>query len=133
MFNAKNGSAELPSGVQDYVRFGRGAETLVMIPGVERVLLRGPRMGGEGEGARRQADGEEQGGHFSHGSHVFPPLRRRALSARGGGRGAPAVQYTPPRARGKAAKGKKKGRRKAVPGSRVKGTARRMSQKNRPY
>ena len=34
MFNAKNGSTELPSGVQDYVRFGRGSETLVMIPGV---------------------------------------------------------------------------------------------------
>ncbi len=34
MFSAKNGSVELPSGVQDYVRFGRGSETLVMIPGV---------------------------------------------------------------------------------------------------
>ena len=34
MFNAKNGSAELPSGTQDYIRLGSGPRLLVMIPGV---------------------------------------------------------------------------------------------------
>ncbi len=34
MLQAKNGCLELPSGIQDYIRFGSGPKTLVMIPGV---------------------------------------------------------------------------------------------------
>ena len=34
MLHAKNGCLELPSGKQDYIRFGSGPKTLVMIPGV---------------------------------------------------------------------------------------------------
>ena len=34
MLQAKNGSVNLPTGTQDYIRFGSGMKTLVMIPGV---------------------------------------------------------------------------------------------------
>ncbi len=34
MLNAKNGCLDLPSGAMDYIRFGTGPKTLVMIPGV---------------------------------------------------------------------------------------------------
>ena len=34
MLNAKNGRLALPSGEMDYIRFGRGPQALVMIPGV---------------------------------------------------------------------------------------------------
>ncbi len=34
MLNAKNGRVALPGGEMDYIRFGRGGKTLVMIPGV---------------------------------------------------------------------------------------------------
>lgn len=34
MLQAKNGSVNLPTGTQDYIRFGSGVKTLVMIPGV---------------------------------------------------------------------------------------------------
>ena len=34
MLNAKNGRLSLPGGTMDYIRFGRGGKTLVMIPGV---------------------------------------------------------------------------------------------------
>ena len=34
MFQAENCSLNLPSGTVDYIRFGRGAKTLIMIPGV---------------------------------------------------------------------------------------------------
>ena len=34
MFQAKNCHIDLPTGTQDYIRFGRGTKTLVMIPGV---------------------------------------------------------------------------------------------------
>ena len=34
MLNAKNGRLSLPGGTMDYIRFGRGGKTLMMIPGV---------------------------------------------------------------------------------------------------
>ena len=34
MFQAKNGHLDLPTGTMDYIRFGAGRKTLVMIPGV---------------------------------------------------------------------------------------------------
>ena len=34
MLQAKNGYLDLPSGTVDYIRFGGGQKTLVMIPGV---------------------------------------------------------------------------------------------------
>ncbi len=34
MLNAENGRLTLPAGAMDYIRFGRGQKTLVMIPGV---------------------------------------------------------------------------------------------------
>ena len=34
MLKARNGHVDLPSGTQDYIRFGGGEKTLVMIPGV---------------------------------------------------------------------------------------------------
>ena len=34
MWHARNGHLELPTGTQDYIRFGSGPRTLVMIPGV---------------------------------------------------------------------------------------------------
>ena len=34
MLHAKNGCLDLPCGAMDYIRFGSGAKTLVMIPGV---------------------------------------------------------------------------------------------------
>lgn len=34
MLHARNGSVELPTGTQDYIRFGNGAKTMIMLPGV---------------------------------------------------------------------------------------------------
>ena len=34
MFNVKNGCVRVPSGEMDYIRFGSGARTLVLLPGV---------------------------------------------------------------------------------------------------
>ena len=34
MLHARNGSVELPTGTQDYIRFGKGAKTMIMLPGV---------------------------------------------------------------------------------------------------
>ncbi len=34
MLRAKNGYLDLPAGTQDYIRFGSGSKTLIMIPGV---------------------------------------------------------------------------------------------------
>ena len=34
MLNAKNGRLTIPTGEKDYIRFGNGSKTLVMIPGV---------------------------------------------------------------------------------------------------
>ena len=34
MWHARNGHLDLPTGTQDYIRFGSGPRTLVMIPGV---------------------------------------------------------------------------------------------------
>ena len=38
MLHARNGSVELPTGTQDYIRFGNGAKTMIMLPGVGEVL-----------------------------------------------------------------------------------------------
>ena len=34
MLHTRNGSVELPTGTQDYIRFGKGAKTMIMLPGV---------------------------------------------------------------------------------------------------